>query len=640
MRLGPVVHHPLRIGRGPSVRAAQHRFQDPRSRPPCPSPLWPTWSCANPRWPRRWRTPSRGVTTLDLTGPAALRPFVVRGLVDAGRTVLVGHRHRARGRGPGRGARRPARPGSGRATTRLGDAAARAAEPAQRHRRPPARRAASAGAPRDDGHQRPAPGGRRAGALGAAAAGQGAGRPRAGRARRPGRGRARGRRAPARGRGVLPGRPGRAARRVRGPGRHRRRLPADRGAPAAGGVLGRRGRGDPRVRRRRPAHPRDRSSGCGRRRAASCCSPTTYAAARPSWARQHPQLREITDKIAEGIAVEGMESLAPGAGRRDGAARRPAARRDPRAGARPRAGPHAGPRPGRDQRGVPRRQLGGRGRRRPGADRPGRGVATARSATSARHVLDARPGVVERQPVRDRRRRGRPSRRTSRVDRPSVAPLGAQPAEAYRGDIERGGRRHPRQLRGRRPRRRRAPGPRPGPADGRGARASTTSPARLVEDGRRPAADGVGHGDQRLPRPRLRRTTPAGWSCSPARTSPGQKATTRDMRKMPARRKKQIDPLELKAGDYVVHEQHGVGRFVEMKQREVRGRDPRVPRPGVRRLQARRPAGPALRARRRARPGDPLRRRRAAQPRPARRRATGPSARAAPARRCARSRPS
>lgn len=51
----------------------------------------------------------------------------------------------------------------------------------------------------------------------------------------------------------------------------------------------------------------------------------------------------------------------------------------------------------------------------------------------------------------------------------------------------------------------------------------------------------------------------------------GQKASTRDMRKMPARRKRQIDPLELSAGDYVVHEQHGVGRFVEMKQREVGG---------------------------------------------------------------------
>ncbi len=51
----------------------------------------------------------------------------------------------------------------------------------------------------------------------------------------------------------------------------------------------------------------------------------------------------------------------------------------------------------------------------------------------------------------------------------------------------------------------------------------------------------------------------------------GQKSSTRDMRAMPARRKKQIDPLELSAGDYVVHEQHGVGRFVEMKQREVGG---------------------------------------------------------------------
>lgn len=48
--------------------------------------------------------------------------------------------------------------------------------------------------------------------------------------------------------------------------------------------------------------------------------------------------------------------------------------------------------------------------------------------------------------------------------------------------------------------------------------------------------------------------------------------STRDLRRqMPTRRKKQIDPLELTAGDYVVHEQHGVGRFVEMKQREIGG---------------------------------------------------------------------
>ncbi len=51
----------------------------------------------------------------------------------------------------------------------------------------------------------------------------------------------------------------------------------------------------------------------------------------------------------------------------------------------------------------------------------------------------------------------------------------------------------------------------------------------------------------------------------------GQRSSTKDMRRMPTRRKRQIDPLELKAGDYVVHEQHGVGRYIEMKQREVQG---------------------------------------------------------------------
>lgn len=33
------------------------------------------------------------------------------------------------------------------------------------------------------------------------------------------------------------------------------------------------------------------------------------------------------------------------------------------------------------------------------------------------------------------------------------------------------------------------------------------------------------------------------------------------------RRRKPLDLMELKAGDYVVHEQHGIGRFIEMKQR-------------------------------------------------------------------------
>jgi transcription-repair coupling factor (superfamily II helicase) len=46
-------------------------------------------------------------------------------------------------------------------------------------------------------------------------------------------------------------------------------------------------------------------------------------------------------------------------------------------------------------------------------------------------------------------------------------------------------------------------------------------------------------------------------------------ATTRDMRRMPSRRKASVDPLQLKAGDLVVHEQHGVGRFVELTSRTI-----------------------------------------------------------------------
>ncbi|MDR3359661.1 MAG: transcription-repair coupling factor, partial [Bifidobacteriaceae bacterium] len=45
--------------------------------------------------------------------------------------------------------------------------------------------------------------------------------------------------------------------------------------------------------------------------------------------------------------------------------------------------------------------------------------------------------------------------------------------------------------------------------------------------------------------------------------------TTRDMRRMPSRRKAGVDPLQLRAGDLVVHERHGVGRFVELVSRAI-----------------------------------------------------------------------
>ena len=41
--------------------------------------------------------------------------------------------------------------------------------------------------------------------------------------------------------------------------------------------------------------------------------------------------------------------------------------------------------------------------------------------------------------------------------------------------------------------------------------------------------------------------------------------------KVPSRRRTAVDPLQLRPGDFVVHESHGVGRFVELTKRTVRG---------------------------------------------------------------------
>ena len=54
-------------------------------------------------------------------------------------------------------------------------------------------------------------------------------------------------------------------------------------------------------------------------------------------------------------------------------------------------------------------------------------------------------------------------------------------------------------------------------------------------------------------------------------TGSGAGTSTKDMRRMPVRRRNQVDPLELRLGDHVVHEQHGVGKFIEMVQRTVGG---------------------------------------------------------------------
>ncbi|MBD3783970.1 MAG: transcription-repair coupling factor [Micrococcales bacterium] len=77
---------------------------------------------------------------------------------------------------------------------------------------------------------------------------------------------------------------------------------------------------------------------------------------------------------------------------------------------------------------------------------------------------------------------------------------------------------------------------------------------------------GVGAGFL-VPSARLAVVTEADLTGSAA----GSGTSTKDMRRMPSRRRNQVDPLQLRPGDFVVHEQHGVGRFVEMMQRTVQG---------------------------------------------------------------------
>ena len=51
----------------------------------------------------------------------------------------------------------------------------------------------------------------------------------------------------------------------------------------------------------------------------------------------------------------------------------------------------------------------------------------------------------------------------------------------------------------------------------------------------------------------------------------GNRATGPEGRRLAARRRNTVDPLALTAGDLVVHDQHGIGRFVEMVERTVGG---------------------------------------------------------------------
>ena len=51
----------------------------------------------------------------------------------------------------------------------------------------------------------------------------------------------------------------------------------------------------------------------------------------------------------------------------------------------------------------------------------------------------------------------------------------------------------------------------------------------------------------------------------------GNRATAIDGKRLAAKRRNVVDPLALTAGDLVVHDQHGIGRFIEMTERVVGG---------------------------------------------------------------------
>ena len=137
----------------------------------------------------------------------------------------------------------------------------------------------------------------------------------------------------------------------------------------------------------------------------------------------HPALADVLGKLAEGIAVEGMEAFAPVLAETHGTARRLRPGGRPRARLRPGAGPRPRRGTGPHEPGVPRGFLGQRGGRRGGADRSRRGGLPADRA-GPRRGGRARPAVVDDRAVRgDRRGRARAAptqlrqeRRTSQVN--------------------------------------------------------------------------------------------------------------------------------------------------------------------------------------------------------------------------------
>ena len=270
----------------------------------------------------------------------------------------------------------------------------------------------------------------------------------------------------------------------------------------------------------------------------------------------NPQLRELLEHLAEGIPGEGMESLVPGAGRRRaGAAHRPAAGRiasvllaDPE---RIRTRSADLVRTGQEFLEASWFAAGIGGaladrRRRIGLPRPRRGAGARRGHRAGRSSRSARwcPGARtrSRRPcTRWRRYRGDTDR--ALVDlRAHVATGGtAVLVVAGHGTAQRS----LEQLR------------------------EADVPAKLVEELVGRAGAGPGHRHLRAAHRGLHAR--GGLVLLTEADLTGNRAAGTEPRKLASRRRNAVDLVTLQPGDYVVHAQHGIGRFVEMRERTVSG---------------------------------------------------------------------
>lgn len=99
--------------------------------------------------------------------------------------------------------------------------------------------------------------------------------------------------------------------------------------------------------------------------------------------------------------------------------------------------------------------------------------------------------------------------------------------------------------------------------------AESDTPATMLDSGAAPKAGVVGvlkgplHDGIVIPGANLVVITEADLT--------GNRATSPEGKRLAAKRRSTVDPLALTAGDLVVHDQHGIGRFVEMVERTVGG---------------------------------------------------------------------